>query len=233
MQTILDLSVRDNDIVLDFFSGSGTMGEAVMRWNAKTNNSIRYILVQIQEQTKDNSSAKKAGYSTIDEIGRDRIQRTASTLRQSSTCDVGFKHFTLKEPSDQTLAQLETFNPNVIFTDDNILNEFGRDSVLQTWVVRDGYGMNAQIMPIKLGKYVAYLCGRHLYFVNPYLNCEGDADPIVALINKYNNEKDFKPENIVLFGYSFTYTETESLKKNLLPLRDGIKNLRVNLDIRY
>ena len=236
LQTILDLSVRDNDIVLDFFSGSGTMGEAVMRWNAKTNNSIRYILVQIQEQTKDNTSARKAGYSTIDEIGRDRVQRAASILRQSKpscSCDLGFKHFTLKEPTDQTFAQLEEFNPNVLFTDENIVNEFGRDSVLQTWAVRDGYGMNTQITPIKLGKYVAYLCGRHLYFVNPNLNCEGDADPIVALIDKYNNEKDFKPENIVLFGYSFTYTETEALKKNLLPLREGIKNLKVNLDIRY
>ncbi len=233
LQTILDLSVRDNDIVLDFFSGSGTMGEAVMRWNAKTNNSIRYILVQIQEQTKDSSSAKKAGYSTIDEIGRDRIQRTASTLRQSSTCDVGFKHFTLKEPTDQTFAQLEEFNPNVLFTDENIVNEFGRDTILQTWAVRDGYGLNAQITPIRLGEYEAYLCGRHLYFVNPNLSCEGGADSIVALIDKYNNEKDFKPENIVLFGYSFTYTETEALKKNLLPLREGIKNLKVNLDIRY
>ncbi len=55
----------------------------------------------------------------------------------------------------------------------------------------------------------------------------------MALIDLYGSEKDFKPENVVLFGYSFTYTETEALKKNLLPLRDGIKNLRVNLDIRY
>lgn len=235
LQIILYLSVRDNDIVLDFFSGSGTMGEAVMRWNAETNNSIRYILVQISELTKDNSSAKKAGYSTIDEIGRDRIQRAASNLHQSNplfTGDVGFKHFTLTEPTDQTFAKLEDFNPNVIFTD-NIVDEFGCDTILQTWVVRDGYGLNAHITPIKLGEYEAYLCGRHLYFVNPNLNYEGGADSIVALIDKYNNEKDFKPENIVLFGYSFTYTETEALKKNLLPLRDGIKNLKVNLDIRY
>ena len=235
LQIILDLSVRDNDIVLDFFSGSATMGEAVMRWNAETNNSVRFILVQIPELTKENTSARNAGYNTIDEIGRDRVQRAASNLRKSNSMfsgDTGFKHYTLTEPSDQTFAKLEDFNPNVIFTD-NILDEFGKATVLQTWAVRDGYGLNANITPIKLGEYEAYLCGRYLYLVNPNLGNEDSAAPIVALIDKYNNEKDFKPENIVLFGYSFTYTETEALKKNLSPLRDGIKNLKVNLDIRY
>ena len=235
LQIILDLSVRDNDIVLDFFSGSATTGEAVMRWNAETNNSVRFILVQIPELTKENTSARNAGYNTIDEIGRDRVQRAASNLRKSNPMfsgDTGFKHYTLTEPSDQTFAKLEDFNPNVFFTD-NIVDEFGKATILQTWAVRDGYGLNANITPIKLGEYEAYLCGRHLYFVNPNLGNEDSAAPIVALIDKYNNEKDFKPENIVLFGYSFTYTETEALKKNLHPLRDGIKNLKVNLDIRY
>lgn len=99
--------------------------------------------------------------------------------------------------------------------------------------MRDGYGFDAEISPIDLNGYRAYLCGRHLYFITPHLLNEGGADPIVALIDRYHNDMAFKPENIVLFGYSFTYTETETLKKNLTPLRDGIKNLKVNLDIRY
>lgn len=146
--------------------------------------------------------------------------------------DFGFKHYTLKEPSDQTLAKLEDFNPQAIFAD-NILDEFGKDTVLCTWALRDGYGLDAVITPIDLNGYTAYLCGRHLYFITPNLLSNSGPDPIVALIERYSNDKYFKPENIVLFGYSFTYTETEALRKNLLPLRDGIKNLKVNLDIRY
>mgnify|MGYP002578035272 CR=1 FL=1 len=235
VQVILDLCVRDNDIILDFFSGSGTTAESVMRWNDETGNTIRYILIQIPELVKENTSAKKAGYNTIDEIGRDRILRAAQTLKSINpltTVDLGFKHYTLQEPSDQTLAKLDEFNPQAFFVD-NILDEFGKDTVLCTWALRDGYGLDAEITPIDLNGYTAYLCGRHLYFITPNLLNDGGPDPIVALIERYSNDKFFKPENIVLFGYSFTYTETEALKKNLLPLRDGIKNLKVNLDIRY
>lgn len=235
VQVILDLCVRDNDIILDFFSGSGTTAEAVMRWNDETGNTIRYILIQIPELVKENTSAKKAGYNTIDEIGRDRITRAAQNLKNFNpltTVDAGFKHYTLQEPSDQTLVKLEEFNPQAIFAD-NILDEFGKDTVLCTWALRDGYGLDAVITPIDLNGYTAYLCGRHLYFITPNLLNDGGPDPIVALIERYSNDKFFKPENIVLFGYSFTYTETEALRKNLQPLRDGIKNLKVNLDIRY
>lgn len=235
IQFILDLSVRNGDIVLDFFSGSATTAEAVMKWNVETKNNIQFILVQIPENIKENSTAKKVGYNTIDEIGQDRIHRAALNIKKESPLfagDFGFKHYTLVEPSDQTFAKLEDFNPNAIFAN-NILDEFGLDTILCTWALRDGYGLNAEIETIDLNGYKAYLCGRHLYFINPGLTNETGPDALVALIEKYNNDKTFKPENIVLFGYSFTYTETEALKKNLTPLRDSIKNLKVNLDIRY
>lgn len=253
IKRILSFCTDKDSLILDFFSGSGTTAHAVMQLNAEDNGHRRFIVVQLPENLDATLALTPASDKPkirrsiafldsikkphlLDEIGQERIRRAARQIRESKpfcSYDMGFKHFTLTEPNDKTFAKLEEFNPNVLFTDENIANEFGRDTILQTWVVRDGYGLNAQITPIKLGVYEAYLCGRHLYFVNPNLICKGGADAIVALIDKYNNEKDFKPENIVLFGYSFTYTETEALKKNLLPLRDGIKNLKVNLDIRY
>jgi len=224
-------NVEDGDIVLDFFSGSATSAQSVMEFDGD----INFILVQLPEETKEDSEARKAGYRTIDEIGQERIRRAAKKIKKENPLfagDLGFKHYTLEEPSDQTFAKLEEFNPNVLFSD-NILEEFGLETVLRTWAVRDGYGFNARLTPIDLDGYEAYLCGRHLYFVNQGLTNETGPDPIVALIEKYYNEKQFKPENIVLFGYSFNYSETEALKKNLLPLRESIKNLKVNIDIRY
>ena len=53
------------------------------------------------------------------------------------------------------------------------------------------------------------------------------------LIEKYNLESGFNPQNIVLFGYSFNYVEMENLKTNVKILRDSEKNLKINLDIRY
>ena len=235
VQFILDLSVRRKDIVLDFFSGSATTAEAVMRWNVETNNEVSFILIQIPETIKENSSAKKAGYNTIDEIGQARIKLAAQQIKKENPLFagyLGFKHYILKEPEDAVYSKLEEFNPDFDFGD-NILKEFGRDAVLCTWALRDGYGLDAEIKPINLNGYEAYLCGRHLYLVNPDILNQDNPAHIIALVDLYNNDKEFKPENIVLFGYSFHFSEIEALKKNLLTLRDGIKNLKINIDIRY
>lgn len=252
IKRILSFCTDKDSIILDFFSGSATTAHAVMQLNAEDNGSRKFIAVQLPENldetlTRTSSSDKPKISRSIafldsikrphflDEIGQERIRRAAVKIKEEHpyfSGDLGFKHFILEEPSDQTFAKLEEFSPNIFFTD-NILDEFGLETVLRTWAVRDGYGLNAPITPVDLNGYTAYLCGRHLYFVNPGLGAYDSAAPIVALIDRYNNDKEFKPENVVLFGYSFNYTETEALKKNLLPLRDGIKNIKVNLDIRY
>jgi len=241
LKDIIQTIVKEGDIVLDFFAGSGSTADAVCQLLKDDYNELSFILVQLPEnlidrkETLTGEEAKRIerlicflealGHPlTLDRLAYERIKRVAG--------DFGFKHYTLVEPSDQTFAKLEEFDPNAIFAD-NILDEFGVDTILCTWALRDGYGFNAKIETIDLNGYKSFLCGRHLYFINPGLINEAGPDALVALIEKYNNDKSFKPENIVLFGYSFTYTETEALKKNLTPLRDGIKNLKVNLDIRY
>ena len=56
---------------------------------------------------------------------------------------------------------------------------------------------------------------------------------MIALIDKYHSDPSFNPQNIVLFGYSFSFTQVEMLRKNLATLSDSAKNLNMNLDIRY
>ena len=83
---------------------------------------------------------------------------------------------------------------------------------------------------MKLADYTAYHCGSHLYFV------EGngfDENAMITLIDKYHSDPAFNPQNIVLFGYSFSFTQVEMLRKNLATLSDSAKNLNMNLDIRY
>ena len=235
IKRIIKMGNAMDAIVLDFFSGSATTAQAVMEMNVEDRDHRQFILVQWPEPVKENSPAQKLGYSTIDEIGQARIKFAAKKIKEDNPLfagDLGFKHFTLKEPEETVYTKLEEFNPDFDFGD-NILNEFGRNAVLCTWALRDGYGLDAKIKPINLNGYEAYLCGRHLYFVNPDLLKQDNPVHIIALIDLYNNDKEFKPENIVLFGYSFHFTEIEALKKNLLILRDGIKNLKVNIDIRY
>ena len=225
------VGTNPGDIVLDFFSGSATTAQAVMQLNSYSDDFERsYILIQLPELC-NNDEAVSDGYKTIDQLGQHRIKLAAEKIKASSMADIdyGFKHYTLAEPTEDTLSKLESFDSTVMFDDNTILNEFGTASVLETWKVRDGYGFGAKSEAITLDKYTAYYIDKHLYLVDSGFT-END---MVALIDKYNNDGEFNPEQIVVFGYSFTFSIIEMLKSNLATLREGAKNLKVNIDIRY
>lgn len=229
---VLDLCVRNNDIVLDFFSGSGTTGESVMRWNAETRNTVRYILVQIPEQVKENTSAQKAGYKTIDEIGQARIKLAVNKLRKENPMfhgDLGFKHFTLQEPTNQSIEKMERFEPQTMFGDKTLVDEFGVPTILTTWLVRDGYGLTPDVKTLNIEGYELYYMDKHLYVINPHLS-----NAVVAsLLDRYQSDAGFNPQNIVIYGYALSWGELQGLKDSLRVIRDGEKNMRINFDIRY
>ena len=70
-------------LVLDFFAGSGTTGEAVMEMNLKDGGSRRFILVQLAEEMAPHAEARKSGFSTVDELARDRLRRSSRALCES------------------------------------------------------------------------------------------------------------------------------------------------------
>ncbi|HPL95018.1 MAG TPA: DNA methyltransferase [Paludibacteraceae bacterium] len=229
---ILNISnLNSNDIVLDFFSGSATTAQAVMQLNAEDGGERRYIMVQLPEETPPKSEARKAGYDMIDQIGMERIRRAATKIKSETDAviDYGFKHYTLAEPDDNTLDKMEVFDPKAIFADETLLDAFGKPTVLETWLVRDGYGFGANVQALKLNNYTVYHIGKHLYFIDT----DFDENDMVALIDHYSEQASFCPDHWVLFGYSFTFTQTEMLRKNIVILRDGDKNLNVNIDVRY
>ena len=57
--------------------------------------------------------------------------------------------------------------------------------------------------------------------------------PVSVTVDMYEMDGAFNPENVVLFGYSFLWAETDELKTNLARLKDTEKNLRINFDVRY
>src|SRR5690554_6108547 len=234
LEKVLTIGSNDGDIIVDFFSGSATTAHAIMRMNAVTQGKRKYILIQLQEPVKPGSDAEKAGYTTIDQIGMERILRAAVKIREKypdTTVDLGFKHYTLVEPASDTLDKLKKFDPteNKLFADKDILSDFGKPTVLATWLVRDGYGLTADAEELNFAGYNGYYIGKHLYLIDPELSNKA----IEAIVVKYETDGSFNPENVVLFGYSFTWTEMEALKINLKRLKDTEKNLRINFDIRY
>jgi len=79
---LINFKFGTNDIIMDFFAGSATTAHAVMQLNAEDNGNRKWILVQLDEETPENSEARKAGYQTIDAIARKRIRRAAKSLSE-------------------------------------------------------------------------------------------------------------------------------------------------------
>ena len=253
VKKVLTLGSDHDSICVDFFSGSATTAEAVMRLNAElmSKGQRRYIAVQLPEDLDlkyENASATEkpkiqrvidfldsvSRPHTLDQIGIERIIRAAKKIKEEfpdTKVDLGFRHFILAEPEQNTLDKLEKFDPteNKLFADKDILSDFGKPTVLATWLVRDGYGLTADAEELNFAGYNGYYIGKHLYLIDPELSNKA----IEAIVVKYETDGSFNPENVVLFGYSFTWTEMEALKINLKRLKDTEKNLRINFDIRY
>ena len=82
-------SRKDEDIILDFFSGSATTAHAVMQLNAEDGGNRRFILVQLPEVCDEKSEAYKAGYKNICEIGKERIRRAGKKLTETKDGQIG------------------------------------------------------------------------------------------------------------------------------------------------
>jgi adenine-specific DNA-methyltransferase len=94
IKRMLQLYTRENDIILDFFSGSGTTAHAVMQLNAEDGGNRKWIMVQLPELCDEKSEAYKAGYKNICEIGKERIRRAGKKVLQEAKhkdIDVGFQ----------------------------------------------------------------------------------------------------------------------------------------------
>lgn len=248
---IFEYATDDDSIIMDFFGGSSSTAHAVFIKNIKTRTNNRFIIVQLPEDldqkfagvtANEKKSVKKAidfldsvqRPHYLDQVGIERIIRAATKVRDEhpdTTADLGFRHFTLAEPSTETLDKLEKFNPesNTMYLENTVLDDFGVPTVLATWLVRDGYGFTAPVQSVDFAGYTGYYMDKHLYLINPELKNEA----IAAITERYETDGAFNPENVVLCGYSFTWTEMESLKVNLARLKDTEKNLRINFDIRY
>ncbi|MFI3260673.1 MAG: site-specific DNA-methyltransferase [Mycoplasmatota bacterium] len=229
---LLQIGASEDDIVLDFFGGSSTTAEAILRHNAfsKCNKNLKYILVQLNEKTKVNSEANKNGFNTIDQVGQERIRSAAKKIKEeiSTNIDYGFKHYTIKNIDTNTLDKLENFEPNYMISDETILDEFGIESILTTWILSDGYGLTDVYRIVDLDGYEAYSCEDTIYLIKPELSDKS----IKCLIEKYEKEKNFKCNRIVLFGYSFALNEIQTLKDNLRQVKN-IKNISVDVITRY
>ncbi|MHB8089469.1 MAG: site-specific DNA-methyltransferase [Anaerolineaceae bacterium] len=111
----------DDDIVIDFFSGSATTAHALLNLNNEDEQHRKFLLVQLPEPCAEDSEAFKAGYKTIAEIGKERIRRVIKKiideqsgsldLSDTSKQDLGFKVLKLDKSNFRQWQQLDPSTP--------------------------------------------------------------------------------------------------------------------------
>lgn len=252
VQEILKTISNKKAIVLDFFAGSSTTADAVMQLNAEDGGNRKFIMVQLPEKTytvnsdgkevptKGGKAAYEVGFKSIDEISRERIRRAAAKIKADNDLtlpenfDGSFKHYRVVNPTKQTLEDIEDFDPDntTLFTDmvdsfssrglDVAGDATGEQTILTTWLSKDGYPFNADIKKIDFAGYEASLVeDSRLYIINNGWSSKNTE----ALLNKIGTHQ-ITVQTIVLFGYSFNIADLRELEIGLKQLDNNINLLK-------
>lgn len=191
LEYIIKLATNQDSIVMDFFSGSGTTADAVMRVNESDLGQRRFIMVQLPEKTPDGSKASEDGYATIPQIAQERIRLAADQL---SYGDRGFKVFELEK------SNLKKWNtePEDLVTmlgsiQDNLEPGSTEDDLVYEIMLKQGLGLTLPIEKFVVGDANIYKIAFGSLFIVLGENITSDAaKKIVEFI------KDEELENVVV-----------------------------------
>jgi len=207
---------KDEGYIIDFFAGSGTTAHAVTQLNSEDGGNRKFIMVQLDEPTKEGSEARNAGYNSIDEIARERVKRAGA----------GFKHYRCQAPPAQTIDKIEKFDPSKEIQGDlfgEMANAFGEETILQTWLISDGYEFSQIPETKNFAGYRAYYIDGSLYIINQGWGKEQTKE-LLNLVGK----NELRLNHIRIYGYSLGM---ESLRELKINVSQSLSN--VEIELRY
>ena len=149
IKLFLQIATKADDLILDFFAGSCTTAQAVMELNQEDPGNRQFIMVQLPEPTPEKSVARKAGFETIADIGKERIRRVCQKNAQSS----GFRVFKLSPSNYETESNLETDDPPTLFSEleetlDPLREGWHAEDVLYEIAIKEGYPLDSTIQKV-------------------------------------------------------------------------------------
>ena len=165
---ILKLALNENDIIIDFFGGSGTTGHSVLESNVekKTN---KFILIQLPEATGPKSEAYKAGYKKISDITIERNKRVIEKIiaakkaeqpdlftndkKEDALKGLGFKVFKLQksnfprtefapDPEKSEKENIDLLKKYISEKEAQMLTAFNKDELITEILIKKGYELN-------------------------------------------------------------------------------------------
>lgn len=148
---LLMSSVDDDDIVLDFFSGSSSTAHSVLKYKVDFEKKVNYIMVQLPENCPDNSEAKKSGFLTIPEIAKERIRKVGNKIKEenpmlSGNIDLGFKVFKLDSSNIKGWdGQPDNLEKSLFESQENIKSDRTEEDVLFEILLKYGLDLTLPI----------------------------------------------------------------------------------------
>lgn len=252
IQRAIQLYSHSDSVIMDFFAGSATTAEAVMRQNLEDGGHRKFIMVQLPEKTyhtnkdgkmvptKGGRVAFEDGFRSIDEISRERIRRAAAKIKADNELtlpadfDGSFKHYRVVKPSRMTLDRIEEFKPE---TDELVLdtvnsfssqtlgvagNASGEQTVLATWLAKDGYPFDVDVQKIDLAGYQGNLIeNNRLYLIREGWSSQS-TEKLLNLLGTHT----LNLQAVVIFGYSFNLNDLRELENGLKQLDGNVSLIK-------
>lgn len=243
LKRIIAISCESEDIVLDFFAGSGSFAQAVLEYNQTEKTNINFICIQLPQATEKESEAYNEGYKTISEISKERIRRisTKITKEQSKKADkikeslftheestemndLGFKVFKLDHSNfkiwDATLEkEPEAIQQRLFEHIDHISPQAAQESILYELLLKSGFELTTPIESLTLAdKTVFSIASGQLLIC---LEKELSHDCIKAMA-------EMQPTRVICLDEAFTGTNADALKTNAVQIMKskGVVNFR-------
>lgn len=239
----IQLGTESEDIVLDFFSGSGTFAHAIMQKNVEDDSNRKYICVQLDEKTyeidqktgnkkaiKGSEEALNSGYESIFEITKARITKAAQKIAEENPCYQGDLGFKIYETTDDFRPKIdddfEVANESLF--DDMVLSDEQYQALLATWMLYDNNKLTADITSIDLQGYNAELVNKNLYLIASDFGTQN----LKCLLDKLDEDKSFAPDRIIVNGYNFD-TATQIELNEAIRSYQNKKKITINIIVRY
>ncbi|HDR8412843.1 TPA: site-specific DNA-methyltransferase [Bacillus cereus] len=225
LKQALLIGTNKDDIILDFFSGSGTTAHAVMQLNSEDEGYRRFIMVQLPELMDEKSVAFKDGFKNICDVGKERIRRAGGKIVEENkdkkgieNLDIGFRVFKLDE------TNLKLWDEESINLEKNLLDlvepvKEGRSQEDVVYEILLKYGIELTV-PIEETK----IAGKNIYFVGMgYLLICLERDLTLEHIEEMAKQK---PARIVFYDEGFKDDTVRTNAQQILK-RYGVEDIRV------
>ncbi len=230
IEKIIKIGTQKHDIVLDFFSGSATTAHAVMQLNTEDGGNRRYILVQLPEPTDEKSEAYKAGYKNICEIGKERIRRAGTKIKDqytnnqsTNTLDTGFKVFKLDSSNIKAWdPDYDDIEQSLLDSVDNIKEDRTESDLLYEILLKYGIDLAVPIEAMEIMDKKVYIVGGHLVICLDEQITLDVVEEIAKLNERFGSEE---PIRVVFHDNGFADAEVKTNAIQILK-QYGVEDVR-------